>query len=155
MSFCIKRHINHFKILFSGLHWSPCSMWRDLIKFLNLIWWTCLCDVGLAFKDGRRGEKDNITSSVKCYFVNMDTFAPLYDIHRCPRQARSVFMHLDTLPSLSKYAARYNSSRPYIYKNSNFSSCIFFSTLSIVSCYIQAWTHTFKNNYFTNESRCS
>ncbi|XP_057538272.1 probable RNA-dependent RNA polymerase 5 isoform X2 [Amaranthus tricolor] len=59
-----------------------------------------------AFKDGRRGEKDNITSSVKCYFVNMDTFAPLYDIHRCPRQARSVFMHLDTLPSLSKYAAR-------------------------------------------------
>ncbi|XP_057247143.1 probable RNA-dependent RNA polymerase 3 isoform X2 [Beta vulgaris subsp. vulgaris] len=60
-----------------------------------------------AFKDGGRGEKkDRTSSSVKCYFVNIDNFAQSYDIDKCIRKARSVFMHLDTLPSLSKYAAR-------------------------------------------------
>ncbi|XP_021723710.1 probable RNA-dependent RNA polymerase 3 [Chenopodium quinoa] len=68
------------KVAREGIH-----LGRKLYKFI-------------AFKDGGKGQKDRITGSVKCYFVNTDM---------CPREVRSMFMHLDTLPSLSKYAARF------------------------------------------------
>ncbi|CAI0543503.1 unnamed protein product [Linum tenue] len=56
------------------------------------------------FKDGMKEEKkkDPANSPVKCYFIRMDG----YRNFKSTREARSFFMHLDTLPDLSKYMAR-------------------------------------------------
>ncbi|KAM7260355.1 hypothetical protein ACFE04_016096 [Oxalis oulophora] len=66
------------------------------------------------FKDGGKEErkKDPSSSGVKCYFVRMESDATI-DINReyilkgkNIREARCVFMHLETLPSMAKYMAR-------------------------------------------------
>lgn len=60
-----------------------------------------------AFKDGGKREKDPMYSSLKSFFVNLEAFAQSYGLDKnSPRQARSAFLHLDTLPNLSKYTAR-------------------------------------------------
>ncbi|WCJ42551.1 RNA-dependent RNA polymerase family protein [Euphorbia peplus] len=65
------------------------------------------------FKDGGKEEKnkDPTSSSVKCYFVRMESHASIdnseYVLHgKQIREARSLFMNVDTLSSLSKYMAR-------------------------------------------------
>ncbi|XP_065849771.1 probable RNA-dependent RNA polymerase 5 [Euphorbia lathyris] len=65
------------------------------------------------FKDGGKEEKkkDPTTSPVKCYFIRMESHASIdnseYVLHgKTIREARSIFMNVDTLPSLSKYMAR-------------------------------------------------
>jgi RNA-dependent RNA polymerase len=65
------------------------------------------------FKDGGKEEKkkDPTTSPVKCFFVCMESVASVdnQDNILCGktiRQARSVFMHVDNLSSLSNYMAR-------------------------------------------------
>ncbi|CAI0543502.1 unnamed protein product [Linum tenue] len=58
------------------------------------------------FKDGQKEEKkkDSTTSPVKCYFIRLDGNMKFKSI----REARSFFMHLDSLPNLSKYMARFS-----------------------------------------------
>ena len=65
------------------------------------------------FKDGGKEEKkkDPTTSPVKCYFVRMESVASIDNQDnilsgKTIRQARSVFMHVDNLSSLSSYMAR-------------------------------------------------
>jgi RNA-dependent RNA polymerase len=65
------------------------------------------------FKDGGKEEKkkDPTTSPVKCFFVRMESVASIdnQDNILCGktiRQARSVFMHVNNLSSLSNYMAR-------------------------------------------------
>ncbi|KAG6770051.1 hypothetical protein POTOM_025718 [Populus tomentosa] len=67
------------------------------------------------FKDGGKEEKkkDPTTSPVKCFFVRMESVASIdnQDHILCGktiRQARSVFMHVDNLPNLSNYMARFS-----------------------------------------------
>ncbi|KAJ4838997.1 hypothetical protein Tsubulata_021451 [Turnera subulata] len=67
------------------------------------------------FKDGGKEEKrkDPTSSSVKCFFVRMESSAFVdrgdYILHgKTVRQARSLFMHVDNLPSLSNYMARFS-----------------------------------------------
>ncbi|KAJ8751018.1 hypothetical protein K2173_016199 [Erythroxylum novogranatense] len=66
------------------------------------------------YKDGGKEEKkkDPTTSPVKCYFVRTESYADedneSYVLNgKTIREARSMFMHLDTLPNLSKYMARF------------------------------------------------
>ncbi|KAJ6330789.1 hypothetical protein OIU76_009393 [Salix suchowensis] len=67
------------------------------------------------FKDGGKKEKkkDSITSPVKCCFIRMESVASIdnHDNILCGktiREARSLFMHVDTLKSLSSYMARFS-----------------------------------------------
>jgi len=67
------------------------------------------------FKDGGKEEKkkDPTSSSVKCYFVRMqsccsaDESANYILSNRTVSEARALFMHAHLLPSLDKYMARY------------------------------------------------
>lgn len=78
-------------------------------------------DVGLrryhffVFKDGGKEEKKNPTSSsVKCYFVCMDSTASVDEKKPCIlfgksiREARSLFMHVHTVPNMAKYMPRFS-----------------------------------------------
>ncbi|XP_074344092.1 putative RNA-dependent RNA polymerase 5 [Apium graveolens] len=66
------------------------------------------------FKDGERKGKKNspITSDVKCYFTRMELIAPcnVKDpsnlLNKTMHEARCLFMHLHTTPSMAKYASR-------------------------------------------------
>ncbi|KAK1360290.1 RNA-dependent RNA polymerase [Heracleum sosnowskyi] len=66
------------------------------------------------FKDGERKGKKNspITSDVKCYFIRMELIAPcnVKDpfnlLNKTMHEARCLFMHLHTTPSMAKYASR-------------------------------------------------
>ncbi|KAK1397076.1 RNA-dependent RNA polymerase [Heracleum sosnowskyi] len=66
------------------------------------------------FKDGdRKGNKSSpITSDVKCYFIRMELIAPcdVKDpfnlLNKTMHEARCLFMHLHTTPSMAKYASR-------------------------------------------------
>lgn len=67
------------------------------------------------FKDGGKEEKkkDPTTSPVKCFFVRMESVASIDNQDnilsgKTIRQARSVFMHVDNLSSLSNYMARFS-----------------------------------------------
>ncbi|KAG5243701.1 RNA-dependent RNA polymerase [Salix suchowensis] len=67
------------------------------------------------FKDGGKKEKkkDSTTSPVKCCFIRMESVASIdnHDNILCGktiREARSLFMHVDTLKSLSSYMARFS-----------------------------------------------
>ncbi|XP_050217992.1 probable RNA-dependent RNA polymerase 5 [Mercurialis annua] len=67
------------------------------------------------FKDGGKEEKkkDPTTSPVKCYFICVESHAssesPDYILFgKTIREARSLFMNVDTLSSLSKYMARFS-----------------------------------------------
>nr|TKS00089.1 putative RNA-dependent RNA polymerase 5 [Populus alba] len=67
------------------------------------------------FKDGGKEEKkkDPTTSPVKCFFVRMESVASIDNqdhilCGKTVRQARSVFMHVNNLPSLSNYMARFS-----------------------------------------------
>ncbi|KAL9362556.1 hypothetical protein Peur_045341 [Populus x canadensis] len=67
------------------------------------------------FKDGGKEEKkkDPTTSPVKCFFVRMESVASIDNqdnilSRKTIRQARSVFMHVDNLSSLSNYMARFS-----------------------------------------------
>ncbi|XP_061949141.1 probable RNA-dependent RNA polymerase 5 isoform X3 [Populus nigra] len=67
------------------------------------------------FKDGGKEEKkkDPTTSPVKCFFVRMESVASIDNQDnilsgKTIRQARSVFMHVDNLSSLSSYMARFS-----------------------------------------------
>ena len=69
------------------------------------------------FKDGGKEErkKDPTSSSVKCYFVRTESFASVDDnisyklSGKSMLEARSMFMHAHTLPSLDKFIARYTT----------------------------------------------
>lgn len=66
------------------------------------------------FKDGGKEEKkkDSTTSSVKCYFVHMESKAftdkdQEYILSgKTIQEARSIFMHVHGLPNIAKYMAR-------------------------------------------------
>ncbi|KAK7314414.1 hypothetical protein VNO77_32936 [Canavalia gladiata] len=68
------------------------------------------------FKDGGKEEKkkDPTTSSVKCYFVRMESYcasdeSAFYLLsNKTVFEARSLFMHVHTLPNLEKYMARFS-----------------------------------------------
>jgi len=68
------------------------------------------------FKDGGKEEKkkDPTSSSVKCYFVRMqscwsiDGSANYILSNKTVSEARGLFMHAHLLPSLDKYMARYD-----------------------------------------------
>ena len=69
------------------------------------------------FKDGGKEEKkkDPTTSSVKCYFVRMESYSSADErafyvlSNKTMFEARSLFMHAHKLASLGKYMARYNT----------------------------------------------
>ncbi|XP_039018521.1 probable RNA-dependent RNA polymerase 5 [Hibiscus syriacus] len=68
------------------------------------------------FKDGGKEakKKDRTTSSVKCLFVRFESHASVDDgkeyvlSGKTVQEARSVFMHVHTLPSMAKYMARFS-----------------------------------------------
>ncbi|XP_027358466.1 probable RNA-dependent RNA polymerase 3 isoform X2 [Abrus precatorius] len=68
------------------------------------------------FKDGGKEEKkkDPTTSSVKCYFVRIESYCSVDESasyvlsNKTMFEARSLFMHVHTLPSLDKYMARFS-----------------------------------------------
>ncbi|GLU09929.1 hypothetical protein SLE2022_267640 [Rubroshorea leprosula] len=68
------------------------------------------------FKDGGKEakKKDPTTSQVRCFFVRMQSGAFVdknqdYVLSgKTVREARSIFMHVDTLPNLAKYMARFS-----------------------------------------------
>ncbi|KAH1131937.1 hypothetical protein J1N35_003315 [Gossypium stocksii] len=68
------------------------------------------------FKDGGKGakKKDQSTSPVKCLFVRFESNAAIDDGEeyvlsgKTVQEARSVFMHVHTLPSMAKYMARFS-----------------------------------------------
>ncbi|KAL2321324.1 hypothetical protein Fmac_030293 [Flemingia macrophylla] len=67
------------------------------------------------FKDGGKEEKkkDSTSSSVKCYFVRMQSYsendtADYILSNKTVSQARTLFMHAHTLPNLDKYMARFS-----------------------------------------------
>ncbi|KAB2072347.1 hypothetical protein ES319_A07G009400v1 [Gossypium barbadense] len=68
------------------------------------------------FKDGGKEakKKDRSTSPVKCFFVRFESNAAIDDgkeyvlSGKTVQEARSVFMHVHTLPSMAKYMARFS-----------------------------------------------
>jgi len=68
------------------------------------------------FKDGGKEEKkkDPTSSSVKCYFVRMQSCCSADESdnyilsNKTVSEARALFMHAHLLPSLDKYMARYD-----------------------------------------------
>nr|KJB07221.1 hypothetical protein B456_001G008800 [Gossypium raimondii] len=68
------------------------------------------------FKSGGKEakKKDRSTSPVKCYFVRFESNAAIDDgkeyvlSGKTVQEARSVFMHVHTLPSMAKYMARFS-----------------------------------------------
>ncbi|KAK7272726.1 hypothetical protein RJT34_29523 [Clitoria ternatea] len=68
------------------------------------------------FKDGGREgkKKESTASTVKCYFVRMKSYSSADESafyilsNKTMSEARSLFMHAHTLPSLDKYMARFS-----------------------------------------------
>ncbi|XP_020248620.1 probable RNA-dependent RNA polymerase 4 isoform X2 [Asparagus officinalis] len=67
------------------------------------------------FKDGgKEKSKDPASSSVKCYFVRteskwvLDVNKPYILTNKSIQEARNIFMHVHTLPSVEKYMARFS-----------------------------------------------
>ncbi|RDX71616.1 putative RNA-dependent RNA polymerase 5, partial [Mucuna pruriens] len=66
------------------------------------------------FKDGgKEKKKDSTSSSVKCYFVRMQSCSPDENAdyilsNKTVSEARTLFMHAHTLPTLDKYMARFS-----------------------------------------------
>ena len=94
----------------------PTHIWHSPLKtclklqcklslFMSILFWS-------AFKDGgKEKRKDPTSSSVKCYFVNMDSFVQFYKkLPGCENvsvhQARCIFMHVHTVSSISSYMIR-------------------------------------------------
>lgn len=66
------------------------------------------------YKDGGKEEKKKnpTSSSVKCYFVRMesgwDSDEPYILSDKLVHEARTIFMHVHTVPTVAKYLARSN-----------------------------------------------
>lgn len=79
------------------------------------------------FKDGGKEEKkeDSTTSSVKCYFVRMESKAFADKDQECIlsgktiQEARSIFMLVHGLPNIAKYMARILTEVMFMVKTGN------------------------------------
>lgn len=84
--------------------------------YINLLILYCVTWLFLVYKDGGKEEKkkSSTSSPVKCYFVRMesnwiaDQEKPYILSDKFIHESRAVFMHVQTVSSLSKYMARFS-----------------------------------------------